>query len=263
VLERTRFVLVQPQSGGNVGSAARAMKNLGFSRLLLVDPHCDPLGREARMMAVEARDVLEGVAIHADLAEALAGATTVVGTTRRLGKHRRPHFPLDEAAPRLTRLAAEGELALVFGREDRGLTDAELDRATDLVYLRAAEIYPSFNLAQAVLLAAYELQRASGGGRADTGPAPVLAGHAEREGFYAHLERALWAIGFLGPDSREVLMRRLRRIFGRTELTREEVKLLRGIARQTLWAASRAGLDVPAEDEEGETSSETSPREAR
>ena len=245
-----------------MGSAARAMKNLGFSRLVLVDPHCEPLGREARMMAVEARDVLEGAQVHADLAGALDGATTVVGTTRRLGKHRRPHLPLDEAAPRLARLAGAGELAVVFGREDRGLTDAELDRATDLVYLRAAEIYPSFNLAQAVLLAAYELQRASGGGRADTGPAPLLAGHAEREGFYEHLERALWAIGFLGPDSREVLMRRLRRIFGRTELTREEVKLLRGVARQTLWAASRAGLDVPADDVE-DPSSEASPPEAR
>jgi len=212
-------------------------------------------------MAVEARDVLEGAAIHAGLGDALEGATTVVGTTRRLGKHRRPHLPLDEAAPRLARLAAAGDLALLFGREDRGLTDAELDRATDLVYLRAAEIYPSFNMAQAVLLVAYELLKAAGGGRADTGPAPVLAGHAEREGFYAHLERALWAIGFLGPDSREVLMRRLRRIFGRTELTREEVKLLRGVARQTLWAAGQAGLDVPPEDAEGRSGETSSGKE--
>ena len=230
-----------------MGSAARAIKNLGFARLLLVDPQCDPLGREARMMAVEARDVLERATVHADLNEALDGAATVVATTRRLGKHRRPHEPLDELAPRLAELGRAGELALVFGREDRGLSDAELDRATHLAYLRASDVYPSFNLAQAVLLVAYELLKASGGGRADTGPAPVLARHAEREGLYAHLEQALTAIGFLGRDSRVVLMRRLRRIFGRTELTREEVKLLRGVAHQTLWAARQAGLAVPGE----------------
>ena len=256
MLEEARFVLVQPQNGGNVGSAARALKNLGFSRLALVDPQCDPLGREARMMAVEARDVLERATVHADLDAALEGAATVVGTTRRLGKHRRPHAPLDELAPRLAELARAGELALVFGREDRGLSDAELDRSTHLVYLRASDVYPSFNLAQAVLLAAYELLKASGGGRADTGPAPVLAQHAEREGFYRHLEQALTAIGFLGRDSRVVLMRRLRRIFGRSTLTREEVKLLRGVARQTLWAARRAGLVVPGEAAE-ERPSET------
>jgi len=232
-----------------VGSAARAIKNLGFSRLALVDPHCDPRGREARMMAVEARDVLDSATIHADLGAALAGAATVVGTTRRVGKHRRPHWPLDEVAPRLVHLAGAGELAVLFGREDHGLTDAELDRATHVVYLRAAETYPSFNLAQAVLLVAYELLKAAGRGHADSGAAErVLAGHAEREGLYEHLERALVSIGFLGRDSREVLMRRLRRIFGRTELTREEVKLLRGVARQTLWAARQAGLAIPAGD---------------
>lgn len=229
-----------------MGSAARAIKNLGFSRLALVDPHCDPLGREARTMAVEARDVLERATIHADLGGALEGAATVVGTTRRVGKHRRPHWPLDEVAPRLVSLAGEGQLAVLFGREDHGLTDSELDRATHVVYLRAAEVYPSFNLAQAVLLVAYELLKAAGGGHADTGASErVLAGHAEREGLYAHLEQALLAIGFLGRDSREVLMRRLRRIFGRTELTREEVKLLRGVARQTLWVARQAGLAIP------------------
>jgi len=260
VLERVRFVLVQPQNGGNVGSAARAMKNLGFTRLVLVDPRCEPLGREARMMAVEARDVLERATVHADLDAALDGAATVVGTTRRLGKHRRPHRPLDEVARHLAELADAGELVVLFGREDRGLTDTEIDRSTHLVYLRASAVYPSFNLAQAVLLVAYELLKAAGGGRADTGPEPVLAGHAEREGLYAHLERALLAIGFLGRDSREVLMRRLRRIFGRTELTREEVKLLRGMARQTLWAAERAGL-AGAEEPADELPHETWPRE--
>jgi len=257
VFDRVRFVLVHPRSGGNVGSAARAIKNLGFSRLALVAPSCDPLGREARMMAVDARDVLERAEKHRDLDEALAGSGTVVGTSRRLGRHRRPHWRLDEIAERLAGLALAGELAVLFGREDRGLTDAELDRCTHLVYLPASEIYPSFNLAQAVLLVAYELRMATLE-EPLAEPLGPPAGHGAREAMYHHLERALLAIGFLGRDTREVIMRRFRRVFGRAVLTPDEVKMLRGVARQTLWAAKEAGLEIPpARPEEAEGRTET------
>lgn len=238
-----RFVLLEPQSGGNVGSAARALANLGFSRLCLVRPACDPLGREARMMAVEARDLLQGAELFEELDEALAGAGAVVGTTRRVGRHRRPHWRLDQCSERLVSLAAAGELALLFGREDHGLCDADLDRCTHLVYLDSSSRYPSFNLAQAVLLVGHELRRAGMQGAAE--PAlPAPAGHRAREAMFRHLEQALQTIGFLAPDSSEVVMRRLRRLLGRAAMTAEEVKLLRGVARQTLWAARRAGLPV-------------------
>ena len=121
------FVLVQPRSAGNVGSAARALKNLGFSRLVVVDPGCDPRDREARKMAVDAVDVLAGLTVHDRLDDALGGAGTVVGTSRRTGKHRRPHYSLDAFSTEMAALASSGELALVFGREDHGLSDAELD----------------------------------------------------------------------------------------------------------------------------------------
>ncbi|HXV75951.1 MAG TPA: RNA methyltransferase [Candidatus Polarisedimenticolaceae bacterium] len=247
MFDRVRFVLVQPQNAGNVGSAARALKNLGFSRLELVDPACDPRSDEARRMAVDAGDLLDRIRIHPDLDRALTEATTVVGTTRRLGKHRRPHLALHEASDRLVALARAGQLAVLFGREDHGLSDRELDRCTDLVYLPSSREYPSFNLAQAVLLVAYQLLLSDGAPPYGAGEAPP-ADHARREAMLQHLERAFLAIGFLGRDTREVVMRRLRRALGRAALTREEVKLLRGVARQTLWAARKAGLDVPPGD---------------
>jgi TrmH family RNA methyltransferase len=250
VLDRVRFVLVGTQHGGNVGSAARALKNLGFRRLELVRPECDPTGEDARKMAVDARDVLEQARIHDDLDRALGGATTVVATTRRLGKHRQPHHALHAVADRLiARARAGGELAFLFGREDSGLTDQELDRATDLVYLPSSTAYPSFNLSQAVLLVGYQLLLASGAPEHEP-PEVRPAGHAEREAMYRHLERAFVAIGFLSRDTQDVIMRRFRRALGRAEMTREEVKMLRGVARQTLWAARQAGLSLPPEPDE-------------
>lgn len=246
---RVRFVLVEPRFAGNVGAAARAMKNLGFRRLILVQPGCDPHDREARMMAVEAGEILDGAEIHDDLDAALAGAHTVVGTSRRTGKHRQPHWRLDQLAPELVALAARGELAIVLGREDHGLTDEELDRCTHLVHFSASDDYPSFNLAQSVLLVAYELRLAGlepPEARVTDGPAD----HESREGMYRHLGQAFLAIGFLTRDSAEPIMRRLRRMLGRAEMNAEEVRLLRGVARQTLWLAARAGLPVPTEKEQ-------------
>lgn len=239
-----RFVLVEPMTGGNAGSAARAVKNLGFSRLVLVRPHFDRRDSEARMMAVDAADVLERAELCRDLDAALAGARSVVGTTARTGKYRRPHYRLDLFSAQLARLAAVGELAVVFGREDSGLTDRELDRCTHLVHLPAADAYPSFNLAQAVLLVAYELRRSLGSSLPAESLEPPAA-HEEREGMYRHLAQALLAIGFLQEDTVESMMRRLRRLFGRATPTADEVTILRGVARQMLWSAEHAR----AEDE--------------
>jgi len=223
--------------------------NLGFSRLVLVRPECDPLGKQARMMALDAREILERATVHDGLDEALAGAQMVVGTSGREGKHRRPHWRLDALAPAMVRGAGRGELAVVFGREDSGLTDAELDRATYLIRLPGDARYPSFNLAQAVLLVAYELRRVALPPAHD-GLAVPPATHQEREGMYAHLERALLSVGFLSRDTTEVMMRRTRRMLGRAELTTEEAKILRGVARQVLWAAGRAGLPIPPDPDE-------------
>lgn len=241
-LHAVRFVLVGPQHGGNVGAAARALKNLGFSRLAIVSPACDPLGEPARRMAVDAADLLERATVHPSLDTALAGARTVVGTSGRTGRHRKPHLRLDELAPSLGGLVETGGLALVFGREAHGLRDDELDRCTHLVYFPSAEDYPSFNLAQSVLLAAYEVRRACLLSAPGSAAAETPAEHGSREAMYGHLAEALRAIGFLSDQTDAVMMRRLRRMLGKASLTEDEVRIVRGIARQVLWAAGRAGL---------------------
>lgn len=236
-----RFVLVEPQGPANVGACARAMRNLGFRRLVLVRPQCDVLGEDARRMAVGARDVLEGAQLRDALDEALRGAGTVVGTTRRTGKHRHPHERMDGVAARLVRAASTGEVAIVFGREDSGLTDEELDRCTHLVHLLADPSFPSFNLAQAVLLAAYELRRAvCSAGPGGEALAEYAAPHEEREEMFHHLEDGLRGIGFLRGDHDTVMLRRLRRVLGRAALSSEDVAVFRGMARRMVRTAERA-----------------------
>jgi TrmH family RNA methyltransferase len=256
-----RFVLVEPQSAGNLGSTARALKNLGFSALHLVAPRCDPRSLEARALAVDAWDLLDAAKVHATLDdakvhatldEALEGMRTVVGTSARTGKQRRPHHRLDAFAPDLARLAAGAPLAAVFGREAHGLSDAELDRCTHLVHIAASPEYPSFNLAQAVLLVAYTLRLGLEAPQGAPSPAQeeAPADHGSREAMLAHLEEALRAIGYLHEDTAVPMMRRLRRFFGRAELTAGEAAIFRGIARQILWAAGQADLtkEAPQQD---------------
>ena len=241
-----RFVFVEPRYGGNVGSAARILKNFGFGRLELVDPREGANHEEAVRMAVDAADVLAAARTHETLDEALDGAATVVGTSRRMGKHRQPHHRLDALTPLLPGLAARGELALVFGREDHGLSDADLDRCTHLVYVPTSAAYPALNVAQTIAIVAYELRIALDA----VTPVPVepeddlLADHACREAMYAHLEEALLAIGFLKLGQLEGMMRRLRRILSRAELTPGDVDVVRGISRQILWLAKQARLDL-------------------
>jgi tRNA/rRNA methyltransferase len=244
---RVRFVLVEPQSGGNVGAAARAMKNLGFSRMALVSPTCDPLGDEARRMAVDARDVLASAVVFEALDDALRGAACVVGTSRRSGRQRRPHYRLDDFSSEILGLASAAEIAIVFGREDHGLCDLDLDLCTHLVYLPGSDDYPSFNLAQAVLLCAYELRRAAlDPPREDLSDPPAT--HDEREAFYGHLRQALLTIGYVHGESVVPIMRRLRRMLGRATVTTEDVRMLRGLARQILWTAEQAGLPIAADE---------------
>ena len=241
-----RFVLVEPRYGGNVGAAARVLKNFDFSNLDLVDPREGAEHEYAVRMAVDAGDVLASARTHATLDDALATAATVIGTSRRMGKHRQPHHRLDELAPVIAGLALRGEVAMVFGREDRGLSDTDLDRCTHLVYVPTSESYPALNLAQTIAIVAYELRQAQAG---QVPPAPdpeaeMLVDHAGREAMYAHLEQALLAIGFLKLGQLEGMMRRLRRILSRAELTAGDADVMRGIARQILWLARQANLDL-------------------
>ena len=224
------FVLVEPREGGNVGAAARAIKNMGFTRLELVAP-CDFTTVEAVSFAHGAQDVLDSAKVCASLDEAVSGKALVVGVSRRAGKTRGVIPNLEEAAHKIALYAEENETAIVFGREDKGLYNVEVLRCGFLVSIPTSEAQPSLNLAQAVLLAAYELSRhgAPHGARAEI---PPLVTQEELESLYERADKLLKTLGY-GPRGTQDLpggiMRNMRHFDGRAGLTRWEFSMLHGI----------------------------------
>lgn len=240
---RVRIVLVGTQHPGNIGSAARAMKTMGLSRLVLVEPSRFPHA-EADALAAGADDVLAAATVHDTLAEALADCSLVLGCTARSRRVALAEQPPREAALRVLGDARRGgEVALVFGRERTGLTNDELQLCHGAVHIPANPDYSSLNLAAAVQVMSYELriamlgtQRAGQPDR-DTAPAP----HAELEGFFAQLAQTLDAIDFHKGRAPESAMRKLRRLFLRAGLDVREVRLLRGILADAQRMARLAG----------------------
>ncbi|MFQ5895436.1 MAG: RNA methyltransferase [Nitrospinota bacterium] len=231
-LFRISVVLVEPRQPGNVGAAARAMLNMGLTHLRLVRP-CDPLSPEARAMAGRAVSLLQEARTFDTLREAVADQAYVVGTSRRRGKRREPTFHPREGAPHILAQAAGSPVALVFGPEERGLTAEELSLCQNLLLIPADERLPSLNLAQAVMVVAYELFLAA----AATPPpkAPTLARSAELEALFDHMRESLLEVGFLDPQNPERVLGALRRMLGRAGLDPEEVRTLRGLFRQLSW----------------------------
>lgn len=240
-MENLTVVLVGVRNAGNIGSAARAMKNMGVRRLALVDPV--PFDTpEAHKLAWGAEEILRGAEVPPSLAEAIAGCVLAVGTTRRRGRRRRPVADLREAAPRIAAATGRGRVALVFGREDKGLDNDELSLCQAAVSIPASRGMPSLNVAQAVMVVLYELFRAAA---PRPSPAvPPLVPLAELEGLYARLERALALIGYGREGDRAVLrsvMRTLRRVFGRSGIADDELRALHGICQQIERFARGAG----------------------
>ena len=235
---RVQVVLVRPEHPGNIGAAARAMKNMGFSALHLAAPHCGHFTPEALAMAYGARDVLDGARVHATLAEAVADARWVVGLSMPRPGRSTP-ARLAEAAPEIVRHARTHDVALVFGSEIAGLSNDDLAACHQIVAIPTDPAQPSLNLAQAVLLACYELARAEPP-PAGSDPAPPLAAAAELDGLHRHLAETLRVIDFLRPPHDRHLLRDFRAMIARARLDPREVRILRGILRQTLWALQHA-----------------------
>ena len=236
--DRFAFVLFRPQSPGNIGAAARALKNMGFDDLRLVAPGTLK-SREAAAMAVHADDVLARATIYPELADALADCSIVVGTTSRRGGYRSRAVSLRAAAIEFDAIAGANKIAIVFGREDRGLTNRELKLCHRLVTIPTAPEYPSLNLAQAVMVVAYELMMAS-----NESAAKIKAAHtthfveaAVSDPMLERMTEALVAIGFIPGDNPDHIMLAIREMFGRSGLTAREVEILNGMARQMRWAA--------------------------
>ncbi len=234
-MENVAIVLVEPQNPGNVGMVCRAMKNMGLHELRLVNP-CPLNHPDAAKFAVAAKDLLEGAKIYPTLREALGDCPFSVATTRRHGKYRQEIFSAAEVAEKVLGAQHTGRVALVFGREDSGLTTDEVALCRWQATVPTAGDYGSLNLAQAVLIFTYELFRAAGGSvpRRERVPAPS----GDLEILYDHMEQTLLRIGFLNPQNPAHIMRTMRRIFARAEIDQREVSVLRGLMAQIDWAAA-------------------------
>jgi tRNA/rRNA methyltransferase len=238
---RIRIILVEPAGALNVGAIARTLKNMGLSQLVLVNPHCDPLGEEARKMAVHAQDILENAQIVGNVPEALVGCVRAIATTAR---ERSLSSPLEHPRVALPWLCDPSiPSALIFGPEDRGLSNQELNYAQRFVRIPSSDAYPSLNLAQSVAICAYELAQSGmetmqpetiqGLTPVDLNPgAPMEA----IEAYYQQLEALLLKIGYLYPHTAANRMEKFRRIFNRAGLSSNDVAMLRGILSQVEWA---------------------------
>lgn len=247
LLDAFSVILVRTRKGGNIGSVARAMRNMGLSRLKLVAPE-EVLTDECRWMAGRAVTLVEQARIYDDWEAAIADEQVLVGTTsHRARRQPRPLEAPRALAPRLAAMAGQNRIALVFGSERQGLSDDLLARCDVLASIPVNPDHPTLNLAQAVLVMAYEVFLAAGGGAPEV--LPERATHAEREGLYAHLERVLHTIGFFGTQNPVHLMKDFRRIFATAALTPRDVRILRGVLSRMDWyvqrceGASRAGSE--------------------
>ncbi len=241
--ERIRIVLVNTSHPGNIGGTARAMKNMGLSRLYLVQPKRFP-HEEADWRAASAQDLLETAVVTDSLEAAVGDCQFVVGTSAR---ERRIPWPLLDArqcAQRIAALPPSEEVAILFGREDRGLTNDELKICNLHLNIPTSDTYSSLNLAMAVQIVAYELRMVS------TAPdTPVqedaqwdspFATRDNMERFYQHLEETLVDLEFLDPAAPRQLMTRLRRLYSRVRLDEMELNILRGILTEAQKWVARA-----------------------
>ncbi|MGF1493371.1 MAG: RNA methyltransferase [Microcoleaceae cyanobacterium] len=249
-LAELRIVLVEPAGALNVGSVARIMKNMGLKQLVLVNPQCDHQGDEARKMAVHARDLLERAFVVPDIPAALQNCQRAIATTAR---ERSLETPLVPPRSGLSWLLQHPS-ALIFGPEDRGLSNQELNYAQRFVRIPSNPDYPSLNLAQAVAVCCYELYQmalTTDGSLPQAFPdqgfiaqTPVLSEDSVNnsvsldflEDYYQQLEHLLLKIGYLYPHTAKSRMEKFRRLFNRANLSAVEVAMLRGIFSQVEWA---------------------------
>jgi tRNA/rRNA methyltransferase len=243
----TRLVLHRPQSAENVGAVARVMKNFGFARLAVVVPPAwsgaprgggrgtareDVLDR-ARRTARKASDLLDAAELHADLRAALGPSIWVCGTTSRAVEGR-PRLDPRALGGEVVRRGASGEVAIVFGEERRGLSDAELALCQAVCTIPTSPAYDSMNLAQAVAVVAYEISEAARAAAAGSAPEPQAAEparHETLEALWDHARALLSAAGFLNPQNPELILWELRRVLARAEPTQREAELLAGAIR--------------------------------
>jgi tRNA/rRNA methyltransferase len=238
--ENITIVLHRPKYPGNIGSAARAAKNMGIRNISVVErgeARVEEIMPEIRKMATHlAADTVDCIRFFTDLKEAIADYGYVVGTTSRFGNARQPVIDPAETAAKLIDISRHNRVAVVFGPEDFGLSNEELQLCHEFVAIPTADDLKSLNLSHAVMVVCYEIFKASTGRKERF--TPKLATSAELEGMYAQLKDMFLKIDFVNPQNPEHRMAQVRRFLSRVGLYSKEVQIIRGICRQVLWYAS-------------------------
>ena len=242
-LDNIRVVLVGTLYTGNVGSSCRAMANMGFHNLVLAAPNLQNGWDEAERMAVHAVDILNSRRECATFEEAVADCVAVVGTTARGGLYRQHVRAPRECAPDILSLAATGPVALVFGREDKGLLNEEVAQCTHLIRIPVDEGYTSINLSQAVLITCYEFFTATSLYQPPHEKSPP-APQAQKMQLMKNWSAMLQTIGFMKSEQADHFMQGFHRVFSRGVVTKDDAALLLGVARQAIWAKERGTGNV-------------------
>ncbi len=252
-LENIAIVLFQTRVPENIGAAARAARNMGVRQLVVAAPRNLDMPRVLKMATHAAAGVVENMVVCDTLQEALSDFNWVVGTTARLGGGRQVIPSPARLADKLIPISAENRIALLFGPEDRGLTNEDLRLCHDLVNIPTAE-FSSLNLAQAVMVMCYELFKAS---REDLrSHSPRLAARHELDGMYDQLKDILVRINYINQENPEYWLNRVRYFFSRLQLRAREVSIIRGICRQINWYSGKCYRDGVADGKAGTRRSE-------
>ncbi|WP_320664739.1 RNA methyltransferase [Prochlorococcus sp. MIT 1223] len=232
-LKNIRVVLVEPSGAINIGSIARLCKNFGIKDLRMVSPKCDPSNPEAIRMAVKGRDLLINAKAHLSLISAISDCQRVIATCGRIDHGDIPIHTIREASEWLSEASSETSIAIVFGREDRGLTNQELLLANKVVSIETSPLYPSLNLSHSVAIILHQFFYSNfNKNKVFINPAFPI----EIEDLLKDARKLLLEIGFLLEHTSKARMSKLRKLLNRAEIKPEEVSLIRGILRQVRWA---------------------------
>ena len=231
------IVLYKPKYAGNIGSVARAAKNMGIGNIIVVGKTDFDREEMQQRSTHLAADVLDQIRYFEGIDEALGGFSYIVGTTARLGKARGPFIAPRAAAQDIVDISQKNKVALLFGPEDTGLANEELRLCQSVVTIPTSREFTSLNLSHAVMILCYEIFTASSLAAIPSTVTPKIARSSELEGMYGQIKTLLADIEFLNPENPDYWMMHLRRFFGRTGLLSREVKIIRGICRQLEWYA--------------------------
>ena len=231
------IVLYKPKYAGNIGSVARAAKNMGISNIMVVGSSGFDREEMQQRSTHLAADVLDQIQYFESIEEALGSFNYIVGTTARLGKARGPFIAPRAVAKDIADISQKNKVALLFGPEDTGLANEELRLCHAVVTIPTSREFTSLNLSHAVMILCYEIFTASSSATTTTEAIPKLALSSELEGMYGQIKTLLADIEFLNPENPDYWMMHLRRFFGRASLLSREVKIIRGICRQLAWYA--------------------------